>query len=66
MKKHNCPYLEGAKYCTHKATGLRNNKKKRRICGYSNPFMCVLLYRSKSLLTTALRHLKIDKTGDVR
>jgi len=51
---HDCPYLENGRFCTHKSSGLRCNKAKRRLCGYKNPKKCRLFSKSRSVLTTAL------------
>jgi len=66
MKPHNCPYLDSCNYCTHKAKGPKPTSKGKRHCGYDNPFMCDLLYKSKSLLTELLRACKPTPVSGVK
>jgi len=47
MKKHNCPFLEGAFFCCHKRYGIKEGKYRPR-CPYNNPANCVFINDSKS------------------
>lgn len=51
-KKHNCPYLQNHRRCTHKGTDPGKTKRKK-LCGYDNCSDCELFQEWVELVSAS-------------